>query len=84
MTNDHASDDRRGETDRLDENCRQSQERIHRVLIDDARRGLADIAAGRTHVAETAIAMLQRQRRAGTASTFAPSTAPIASDRRPA
>ena len=34
------------------------------LLIDNAKRGLADIAAGRTHGADAAIAQLQ-QRRSG-------------------
>ena len=37
------------------------------LLIDDAKRGLADITAGRTHEADSAIAQIQ-QRRAGAAS----------------
>ena len=40
------------------------RERIHLLLIDDARRGLADIAAGRTFKANGAIAQLQRRRAA--------------------
>ena len=34
------------------------------LLIDDARRGLADAAAGRTQEADAAIAALQRRRAA--------------------
>ena len=34
------------------------------VMIDDARRGLADIAAGRTFEADSAIAQLQQRRAA--------------------
>lgn len=41
------------------------REHIHLLLIDDARRGLADIAAGRTQDADAALAKLQ-QRRAAT------------------
>lgn len=37
-------------------------ERIKLLLIDDAKRGLADIEAGRTQEAEAAIAQLQRRR----------------------
>ena len=37
-------------------------ERIHLLLIDDARRGLEDIAAGRTRDADAAIARLQKRR----------------------
>ncbi len=47
---------------RLDYYHRLERERIHLLLIDDARRGLADIAAGRIHEADAAIAHLQRQR----------------------
>jgi len=32
----------------------------HRMLLDDVTRGLADIAAGRTEDADTAIARLQQ------------------------
>jgi len=52
--------------DRLGYAHRLERERIHLGLIDDARRGLADIAAGRTDGADAAIARLQ-QRRAGAA-----------------
>ncbi len=38
------------------------RERIHLLLLDDARRGLADIAAGRTVEADTALAQRQQQR----------------------
>lgn len=37
-------------------------ERIHLLLIDDACRGLADIAAGRTFEADGAIKRLQQAR----------------------
>ena len=47
---------------RLDYYHRLERERIHLLLIDDARRGLEDIAAGRTHAADTAIAQLQQRR----------------------
>ena len=33
----------------------------HRLLLDDAMRGLADIAAGRTEDADTAIVRLQQR-----------------------
>jgi prevent-host-death family protein len=36
------------DADRLDYYHRLERERIHLLLIDDAKRGLADIAAGRT------------------------------------
>jgi prevent-host-death family protein len=47
---------------RLDYYHRLERERIHLLLIDDARRGLADIAAGRTADADAAIAGLQARR----------------------
>jgi prevent-host-death family protein len=52
------------DADRLDYYHRLERERIHLLLIDDAKRGLADITAGRTHEADAAIAALQ-QRRSG-------------------
>ena len=48
------------DSDRLDYYHRLERERIHLLLIDDAKRGLADIAAGRTFEADTALAQLQR------------------------
>jgi prevent-host-death family protein len=54
------------DADRLDYYHRLERERIHLLLIDDARRGLADIAAGQTFEADRAIARLQ-QRRASSA-----------------
>jgi prevent-host-death family protein len=50
------------DADRLDYYHRLERERIHLLLIDDARRGLADIAAGRTQDADAAIAGLQVRR----------------------
>ncbi len=47
---------------RLDYYHRLERERIHLLLIDDARRGLADIEAGRTQGADAAIARLQKRR----------------------
>lgn len=38
------------------------RQRIHLLLIDDARRGLADVAAGQTYPADAAIAQLQHRR----------------------
>ena len=38
------------------------REHIHLLLIDDARRGLADVAAGRTQDADAALAKLQKRR----------------------
>lgn len=55
------------DADRLDYYHRLERERIHLLLIDDARRGLADIAAGRTFGADDAIAQLQQRRAAQTA-----------------
>jgi prevent-host-death family protein len=52
--------------DRLDYYHRLERERIHLLLIDDAKRGLADITAGRTYEADAAISQLQ-QRRSGAA-----------------
>lgn len=55
------------DADRLDYYHRLERERIHLLLIDDAKRGLADITAGRTYEADAAIAGLQ-QRRTGASS----------------
>jgi prevent-host-death family protein len=52
------------DSDRLDYYHRLERERIHLLLIDDAKRGLADIAAGRTYEAHGAIGQLQRRRAA--------------------
>jgi len=50
------------DADRLDYYHRLERERIHLLLIDDARRGLADIAAGLSFEADGAIAQLQQRR----------------------
>jgi hypothetical protein len=50
-------------TNRLDCYHWLERERAHRLLIDDANRGLADIAAGRTFEADTALAQLQHRRK---------------------
>ena len=50
---------------RLDYYHRLERERIHLLLIDDAKRGLADIAAGRSVEADGAIARIQQRRAAG-------------------
>ena len=55
------------DADRLDYYHRLERERIHLLLIDDARRGLADIAAGRTQDADATIAKLQQRRAAARA-----------------
>ena len=54
---------------RLDYYHRLERERIHLLLIDDARRGLEDIVAGRTQDADAAIAQLQKRRAATKVST---------------
>jgi prevent-host-death family protein len=48
---------------RLDYYHRLEHERIHLLLIEDAKRGLADITAGRTVEADKAIDQLQRRRK---------------------
>ena len=50
------------DADRLDYYHRLERERIHLLLIDDAKRGLADIEAGRTYGADAAVAQLQKRR----------------------
>lgn len=50
------------DADRLDYYHRLERERIHLLLLDDAKRGLADIAAGRTYEADAALAQLQQRR----------------------
>ncbi|EHR71204.1 prevent-host-death family protein [Burkholderiales bacterium JOSHI_001] len=59
------------DADRLDYYHRLERERIHLLLIDDAKRGLADITAGRSFEADGAIAQIQR-RRAAAAKTSTP------------
>ena len=51
------------DADRLDYYHRLERERIHLLLLEDVRRGLADIAAGRTEDADKAIARLQQRRK---------------------
>ena len=51
------------DAERLDYYHRLERERIHLLLIDDIRRGLADIEAGRTYEADAALAKLQQRRR---------------------
>jgi len=48
--------------DRPDNDRPLERERIHLLLIEDAWRGLADIAAGRTYEADEAIGQLQQRR----------------------
>lgn len=54
------------DSDRLDYHHSLERERIHLLLIDDVKRGLADIAAGRTQEADAALAQLQQRRKAAT------------------
>jgi prevent-host-death family protein len=51
------------DSDRLDYYHRLERERIHLLLLEDVRRGLADIAAGRPEDADRAIARLQQARK---------------------
>jgi len=53
---------------RLDYYHQLERERIHLLLLDDARRGLEDIVAGRTEDADAALARLQQQQRTEKAS----------------
>ena len=55
--------------DRLDYYHRLERERIHLLLIDDAKRGLADIAAGRTYESDGELAKLQHRRIAANGTT---------------
>ena len=50
---------------RLDYYHQLERERIHLVLLDDASRGLADVAAGKVKDARTALAAIKRRRTAG-------------------
>ncbi|MFP5462574.1 MAG: type II toxin-antitoxin system Phd/YefM family antitoxin [Gammaproteobacteria bacterium] len=50
---------------RLDHYHRLERERIHLLLIDDAQKGLEDVAAGRTRDARSALASIKRARSAG-------------------
>ncbi len=47
---------------RLDYYHQLERERIHLLLIDDASRGLADVAAGKVKDARKALAAMQRRR----------------------
>ncbi len=66
------------DAERLDYYHRLERERIHLLLLDDARRGLADVLAGRTQGADAALAGLQKAR-AQTAKT--PAKTPAARKR---
>jgi prevent-host-death family protein len=57
------------DADRLDYYHSLERERIHLLLIDDARRGLDDITAGRTHEADAALAAIQKRRTAAASAT---------------
>lgn len=50
------------DTERLDYYHRLERERIHLLLIDDAAKGLADVASGRVKDARTVLSALQRRR----------------------
>ena len=52
------------DSDRLDYYHRLELERIHLLLIDDAKRGLEEIVAGRTQDADAALAQIQQRRKA--------------------
>jgi prevent-host-death family protein len=52
------------DSDRLDYYHRLERERIHLLLIDEAKRGLDDILAGRTQDADAALAEIQKRRKA--------------------
>ena len=51
------------DSDRLDFYHRLERESIHLLLLEDVKRGLADIAAGRTEDADAALARLQQARK---------------------
>jgi hypothetical protein len=51
-------------SDRLDYYHRLERERIHLLLIDEASKGLDDVAAGRVQGARSAILTLKRRRNA--------------------
>lgn len=70
------------DADRLDYYHRLERERIHLLLIDDAKRGLADIAAGRTYEADAAIARLQQRRSRAAVKTARRRVAPEAAKKR--
>jgi len=57
------------DANRLDYYHRLECERIHLLLLEDVKRGLADIAAGRTEDADTAIARLQQVRKSAAKTT---------------
>lgn len=52
------------DADRVYDHHRPERERLHLLLMADAQRGLADIAAGRTVEADGSLAQLQQRRTA--------------------
>ena len=50
------------DTDRLDYYHRLERERIHLILLDEAEKGLTDVAAGRVKDAKKAIQRLKSRR----------------------
>ena len=52
------------DAERLDYYHRLERERIHLLLLDEAEKGLADIAAGRTRVARQVLRRLKSRRAA--------------------
>jgi antitoxin (DNA-binding transcriptional repressor) of toxin-antitoxin stability system len=70
------------DTDRLDYYHRLERERIHLLLIDDAKRGLADIAAGRSFEADGAIAELQQRRKVASKASSPANLGKLATKRR--
>jgi len=52
------------DSDRLDYYHQLEHERIHLLLIDEAAKGLADVAAGRVKDARSAIQSIKRRRNA--------------------
>lgn len=50
------------DADRLDYYHRLERERIHLVLLDEAEKGLADVAAGRVKNASDALTVLKAKR----------------------
>ena len=59
--------DGQADASRLDYYHRLERERIHLLLIEDARKGLEDVKAGRVQDADKAIAKLQQRRKAKSA-----------------
>jgi prevent-host-death family protein len=70
------------DSDRLDYYHRLERERIHLLLIDDAKRGLADIAAGHTLEADGAIGQLQQRRTATTKASSSANPGKLATKKR--